>query len=60
MYYYNQSNILIVICVEDSSGSISTVELLYVLRAMGQNPSEEELNGIIMEIDIGKVLLIII
>ena len=28
------------------------MELLHVLRAMGQNPSEEELNGIIMEIDI--------
>ena len=38
--------------VQDSSGTISTVELLHVLRAMGQNPSEEELNGIIMEIDI--------
>ena len=37
---------------KDSSGTISTVELLHVLRAMGQNPSEEELNGIIMEIDI--------
>ena len=37
---------------QDSSGTISTVELLHVLRAMGQNPSEEELNGIIMEIDI--------
>ena len=37
---------------EDSSGTISTLELLHVLRAMGQNPSEEELNGIVMEIDI--------
>ena len=28
------------------------MELLHVLRAMGQNPSEDELNTIIMEIDI--------
>ena len=28
------------------------MELLNVLRAMGQNPSEVELNTIIMEIDI--------
>ena len=28
------------------------MELLHVLRAMGQNPSEVELNTIIMEIDI--------
>ena len=38
--------------IQDNSGTISTEELLHVLRAMGQNPSEEELNGIIMEIDI--------
>ena len=37
---------------EDGSGTISTEELLHVLRAMGQNPSEEELNNTIMEIDI--------
>ena len=37
---------------QDGSGTISTVELLHVLRAMGQNPSEVELNTIIMEIDI--------
>ena len=37
---------------QDGSGTISTVELLHVLRAMGQNPSEDELNTIIMEIDI--------
>ena len=37
---------------QDGSGTISTEELLHVLRAMGQNPSEEELNNTIMEIDI--------
>ena len=37
---------------QDRSGTISTEELLHVLRAMGQNPSEVELNTIIMEIDI--------
>ena len=43
--------VLTVLC-QDGSGTISTEELLHVLRAMGQNPSEEELNNTIMEIDI--------
>ena len=37
---------------QDGSGSISTEELLLVLRAMGQNPTEDELNSLVMEVDI--------
>eukprot|EP00091_Calanus_sinicus_P011141 TRINITY_DN2533_c1_g1_i3.p1 TRINITY_DN2533_c1_g1~~TRINITY_DN2533_c1_g1_i3.p1 ORF type:complete len:149 (-),score=61.23 TRINITY_DN2533_c1_g1_i3:31-477(-) len=37
---------------EDGSGEISTKELLGVMRAMGQNPTEEELNTLVMEIDV--------
>ena len=36
----------------DGSGAISSKELLYVMRAMGQNPTEEELNNMIMEVDL--------
>ena len=36
---------------QDSSGTISTVELLHVLRAMGQNPTEDELLNLVMEVD---------
>ena len=37
---------------KDGSGAISSKELLYVMRAMGQNPTEEELNNMIMEVDL--------
>ena len=37
---------------QDKSGYISTDELLAVLRAIGQNPTEDELNTLIMEVDI--------
>ena len=37
---------------KDGSGAISSKELLYVMRAMGQNPTEEELNTMIMEVDL--------
>lgn len=36
---------------DDDSGSISTVELGNVFRNMGQNPTEEELNNLILEVD---------
>ena len=39
-------------CCRDGSGFISTEELLAVLRAMGQNPTEDELNSLVMEVDI--------
>eukprot|EP00091_Calanus_sinicus_P011139 TRINITY_DN2533_c0_g1_i1.p2 TRINITY_DN2533_c0_g1~~TRINITY_DN2533_c0_g1_i1.p2 ORF type:complete len:165 (-),score=62.98 TRINITY_DN2533_c0_g1_i1:78-572(-) len=36
----------------DGSGAISSEELLGVLRAMGQNPTEDELLNLVMEVDI--------
>ena len=40
------------IVLKDGSGEISTEELLGVMRAMGQNPTEDELMNLVMEIDI--------
>jgi len=37
---------------KDGSGSISSDELLQVMRAMGQNPTEDELLNLVMEVDI--------
>ena len=37
---------------QDGSGAISSKELLYVMRAMGQNPTEDELNNLVMEVDL--------
>jgi len=37
---------------KDGSGAISSKELLGVMRAMGQNPTEDELNNLIMEVDL--------
>ena len=37
---------------QDGSGAISTDELLHVLRAMGQNPTEDELLNLVLEVDI--------
>merc|ERR1712130_811582 len=36
----------------DGSGTISTKELLGVMRSMGQNPTEDELLALVMEVDI--------
>ena len=38
--------------LQDGSGEIATEELLGVMRAMGQNPTEDELLNLVMEIDI--------
>ena len=38
--------------VQDGSGSISSDELLGVMRAMGQNPTEDELLNLVMEVDV--------
>ena len=38
--------------VEDGSGTISPEELLGVMRAMGQNPTEDELLNLVLEVDI--------
>merc|ERR1711879_811970 len=37
---------------KDKSGTISPEGLLYVLRAMGQNPTEDELLNLVLEVDI--------
>merc|ERR1712156_1271172 len=37
---------------KDHSGAISSDELLGVLRAMGQNPTEDELLNLVLEVDI--------
>jgi len=37
---------------KDGSGTISTRELLGVMRSMGQNPTEDELLALVMEVDI--------
>ena len=37
---------------QDGSGAISSKELLGVMRAMGQNPTEDELNNMVMEVDL--------
>ena len=40
------------IYLQDKSGTISPEELLGVLRAMGQNPTEDELLNLVLEVDI--------
>ena len=37
--------------MQDGSGEISTKELLAVMRAMGDNPTEDELLKLVMDID---------
>jgi len=37
---------------KDGSGSITTKELLYVMRSIGQNPTEDEVLELIMESDL--------
>eukprot|EP00092_Neocalanus_flemingeri_P042475 GFUD01046431.1.p1 GENE.GFUD01046431.1~~GFUD01046431.1.p1 ORF type:complete len:152 (-),score=62.52 GFUD01046431.1:73-528(-) len=37
---------------KDGSGTISTKELLGVMRSMGQNPTEDELLALVMEVDV--------
>ena len=41
-----------IIHIQDGSGSISSEELLGVMRAMGQNPTEDELLNLVMEVDV--------
>merc|ERR1711941_94877 len=38
--------------LQDGSGAISSEELLGVMRAMGQNPTEDELLNMVMEVDV--------
>ena len=46
--------VLFIYCkmLQDGSGTISTKELLGVMRSMGQNPTEDELLALVMEVDI--------
>ena len=37
---------------KDGSGSISTKELLGVMRSMGKNPTEDEILELVMEVDL--------
>merc|ERR1712098_1003289 len=37
---------------KDGSGTISSEELLGVMRAMGQNPTEDELLNLVLEVDL--------
>ena len=37
---------------QDGSGSISTNELLHVMRAMGENPTEDDVLNLMMEADL--------
>ena len=38
--------------LQDGSGTISNKELLGVMRSMGQNPTEDELQALVMEVDV--------
>ena len=38
--------------LQDGSGAISSKEVLGVMRAMGQNPTEDELLNLVMEVDL--------
>ena len=39
-------------CDQDGSGTISTKELLPVLRSIGQNPTEDEILNLVIEYDV--------
>ena len=52
MMNFNKTNNLICNLFQDGSGTISTKELLGVMRSMGQNPTEDELLALVMEVDI--------
>ena len=38
--------------LQDGSGTITTKELLPVLRSIGQNPTEDEILGLVIEYDV--------
>ena len=38
--------------MQDGSGTITTKELLPVLRSIGQNPTEDEILGLVIEYDV--------
>ena len=44
--------LLFIIYFQDGSGTISTKELLQVMRSIGQNPTEDEILELVMESDL--------
>ena len=38
--------------MQDGSGTISNKELLGVMRSLGQNPTEDELQALVIEVDV--------
>ena len=50
--FHLKNKIVYFIPIQDGSGTISTKELLSVMRSMGQNPTEDELLALVMEVDI--------
>ena len=44
-------NLCCLFTLQDGSGTISTKELLPVLRSMGQNPTEDEILNMVIEYD---------
>ena len=49
---FHEPGHLLEIASQDGSGAISHKELLGVMRAMGQNPTEDELLNMILEVDL--------
>ena len=45
-------NVYVLPFSKDGSGSISTKELLGVMRSMGKNPTEDEILELVMEVDL--------
>ena len=50
--YFANSVIEMIKLFQDGSGTISTKELLPVMRSMGQNPTEDEVLNLVIEYDV--------
>ena len=50
--YFANSVIELIKLFQDGSGTISTKELLPVMRSMGQNPTEDEVLNLVIEYDV--------
>ena len=51
LYHYHNLSLSLLL-FQDGSGTISSEELLGVMRAMGQNPTEDELLNLVLEVDV--------
>ena len=49
---YSVSSYFLTFFKQDGSGTITTKELLPVLRSIGQNPSEDEILSLVIEYDV--------